>query len=73
MALDGIQKLHSTTACSGGEMSNLCSPSGGHARKRERRAAAKGVAAAPRRWRGELVAFPSWEIMTTSSPLGSFI
>jgi hypothetical protein len=36
MALGGIRKLHSTTACGGGVISILCSPSGGHARERER-------------------------------------
>jgi hypothetical protein len=31
----GIRKLHSTTACSGGVISHLCSPSSGHAGERE--------------------------------------
>jgi hypothetical protein len=32
MALNRIRKLRSTTACSGGVVSLLCSPSGGHVR-----------------------------------------
>jgi hypothetical protein len=36
MALDGIRKLHSTTACSGGVVSLLCNLSGGHTRGIER-------------------------------------
>jgi hypothetical protein len=36
MALNGIRKLYSTTACSGGVISNLRSPSGGRVGERER-------------------------------------
>jgi hypothetical protein len=36
MALDGIQKLRNTTACRGGVVSLVRSPSGGHARGREK-------------------------------------
>jgi hypothetical protein len=47
MASDRIQKLHSTTTCSGGVFSLLRSPSGGHVRGRGERG--EEVAGAPRR------------------------
>jgi hypothetical protein len=42
----GIRKVCSTTACSGGEISHLCSPSGGHTGERED----DGGGGRPRRW-----------------------
>jgi hypothetical protein len=78
--LDGIQKLHSMMACSGGEISNLRSPLGGHAgerdseRERERAREEGGGLGGGRRTRevgGSLVASTSWEIVMKLSPLGS--
>jgi hypothetical protein len=49
----GIQKLHSTTACSGGEISHLRSPSGGHAGERERYGGGRRPGGGGGRWPGE--------------------